>query len=257
MDIVSYSRHYYTFLSKKALKENPKRLLDFGCGDGSFLASLTGKVNKRYGIDIDDRIIAHARNQFSEINFQVLRSEKRMPYKDNFFDVVTLHHVLEHVNSETQVVKEIYRVLKPGGLFFLASPYRGLFTWADTANLRFRFPRIHKYFFKLFLGEDQYQRRFVNKIKEGLYGDCSISRQWHKHYQETEIRNLLEAKFEIQNFIKYSLFSPFLLVLTNVWYFIFKSHNLFLLWLLQLDNVVKAGELSYNFFVVSKKTTKI
>lgn len=253
MDIVSYSRHYYTFLSKEALKEKSKRLLDFGCGDGFFLASLTDKVNERYGIDIDDRTIAQAQNRYSEINFRVLRSEKRIPYRDNFFDVVTLHHVLEHVNSETQVVKEIHRVLKPGGLFLLASPYHGLFTWADTANLRFRFPQIHKYFFKLFLGEDLYQKRFVNKIKEGLYGDCSISRQWHKHYREIEIKRLFGDKFEILSFFKYSLFNPFLLVLTNVWHFLFKHHSQFLLWFLQLDNMVKAGELSYNFFVVSKK----
>lgn len=253
MDIVSYSRHYYTFLSKEALKGKPKRLLDFGCGDGSFLASLNDKVDARYGIDIDERVIVQTKDRFPAINFQVLKTEKRIPYKDNFFDVVTLHHVLEHVNSESQVIKEILRVLKPGGLFLLASPYHGLFTWADTANFRFRFPQIHKYFFKFFLGEELYQKRFVNKIKEGLYGDCSISRQWHKHYREKEIRDLLGTKFEIISFSKYSLFSPFLLVLTNVWHFIFKRHSLFLLWLLQLDNMVKAGELSYNFFVVSKK----
>lgn len=253
MNTVSYSRHYYTFLSKEALKGKSKRLLDFGCGDGSFLVGLADEVNERYGIDIDDRIITQARSHLPEINFQVLRSEKRIPFKDNFFDVVTLHHVLEHVNSETQVVKEIYRVLKPGGLFLLASPYYGLFTWADTANLRFRFPKIHKYFFKLFLGENLYQKRFVNKIKEGLYGDCSISRHWHKHYRETEIKQLLQDKFEVLSFSKYSLFSPFLLVFTNIWHFLFKRHNPVLLWLLRLDNMVKAGELSYNFFVVSKK----
>ncbi len=255
MDIVSFSRHYYTFLSREVLKERPKRLLDFGCGDGSFLATLTDKVNERYGIDIDDRVIAQAQNRFPDINFRVLKSEKenRIPFKDNFFDVVTLHHVLEHVNFENQVIKEINRVLKPGGLFLLASPYRGLFTWADTANFRFRFPLIHKYFFKLFLGDELYRIRFVNKVKEGMYGDCSISRQWHKHYWETEINQLLGDKFEILNFSKYSIFSPFLLVLTNVWHYLFKRHNQFLLWLLQLDNMVKAGELSYNFFVVSKK----
>lgn len=253
MDIVSYSRHYYTFLSKEALKEKSKRLLDFGCGDGLFLDSLTNKVDERYGIDIDDRVISQAQNRFPSVNFQVLKSEKRILFQNNFFNVVTLHHVLEHVSSETQVIDEIHRVLKPGGLFLLASPYHGLFTWADTANFRFRFPLVHKYFFKLFLGDELYRIRFVNKIKEGMYGDCSVCRQWHKHYKETEIKRLLGDKFEIISFSKYSLFSPFLLVLTNVWHYLFKRHSKFLLWLLQLDNMVKAGELSYNFFVVSKK----
>lgn len=46
----------------------------------------------------------------------------KMPFEDNFFDVVLCNHVLEHVNDDRQALREILRVLKPNGWAILQSP---------------------------------------------------------------------------------------------------------------------------------------
>lgn len=41
---------------------------------------------------------------------------------DNHFDVIVVHHVLEHIDDDSKAMSELYRVLKPGGLGFLSVP---------------------------------------------------------------------------------------------------------------------------------------
>ena len=48
-----------------------------------------------------------------------------IPFEDNHFDVVFCNHVLEHVEDDIKVLKEFYRVLKPGGFAILQSPIYG------------------------------------------------------------------------------------------------------------------------------------
>ncbi len=47
----------------------------------------------------------------------------QIPFGDNHFDAILCNHVLEHVKDDTQVVKEFYRVLKPGGWAILQVPF--------------------------------------------------------------------------------------------------------------------------------------
>ncbi len=47
----------------------------------------------------------------------------KIPYADNYFDVVLCNHVLEHVRDDIQVMKEFNRVLKPGGWAILQVPF--------------------------------------------------------------------------------------------------------------------------------------
>jgi ubiquinone/menaquinone biosynthesis C-methylase UbiE len=235
------------------LSNNCGRVLDFGCGDGEFIGGLSSKTLKLYGLDVDREKVKRARERYPFVKFSNIKTAGKLPYKNNFFDAVFMFHVLEHVDSEEEAIGEIYRILKKNGRFYLASPHRGLFTCADTANLRFRFPRLHRWFFITFLGEDKYRRRFVDRKKEKLFGDCSINRKWHKHYKEKEIRELLKKGFVIEEFKKFSLFHPFLLVLNNIWSYFFKTENLIIEKLIDWDNRLMAGELSYNILAVARK----
>lgn len=250
-----FIRHplYHYFLSYGYLKDDHERFLDFGCGRGEFIGELKGKAKESYGLDVDREAISEAKRRYPHVRFSLGKVGEPLPYKDKFFDVVFVFHVLEHVDSEERAISEAFRVLKKGGMLFLASPYRGLFTWADTANLRYRFPVLHKILAEIFYGKNEYQRKFVEKKKDLLFGDSSINRNWHEHYKEKEIRDLLKDRFVVKEFIKFSLFQPFLLVLSNVWSFIFKRDNPVLNWLIWWDNQLHVGELSYNMFVVAKK----
>jgi ubiquinone/menaquinone biosynthesis C-methylase UbiE len=246
--------HYY--LSYKYLKHQAGKILDFGCGDGSFIAGLLDKSRVLYGIDVRSNAIMSAKKRYPRINFKNIAVGGGIPYPDNYFDAVTLFHVLEHVDSEARVIKEIFRVLKPGGILLLASPYKGLFTWADTANLRYRFPKLHKLFMSTFLGEEVYKERFVYHKSANLFGDSSLNRNWHTHYTQSEIEKLLIGKFQIEQFLKFSFFHPFLLVLYNFWDYIFKKHSKLLANIVRLDNKLRFGGISYNMLVVAKKNDK-
>jgi SAM-dependent methyltransferase len=94
------------------------RVLDFGCGAGDFLAQARARGWECCGIEMSQRAIeaAHARG------LEVRRSIAEYP--DASFDYVRANHSLEHVLVPAAVLREMYRVLKPGGTLFVGVPTR-------------------------------------------------------------------------------------------------------------------------------------
>jgi 2-polyprenyl-3-methyl-5-hydroxy-6-metoxy-1,4-benzoquinol methylase len=95
-------------------------LLDIGCGEGFFLfnASKAGYTTK--GIEISQDVAKYARREFG-LDIEA-RSFEELRFPGNHFDVVTLWQVLEHVPYPLMVLKEVYRILKPGGLLATSTP---------------------------------------------------------------------------------------------------------------------------------------
>lgn len=248
-----YNKFYHYYLAWDNLVSVTNKFLDYGCGKGEFISKLKNKVKYIYGFDVDPEKIKIVKTKYPFVKLRIIKVKDKLPYSDNFFNSVSMFHVLEHVDSEKQAINEIYRVLKPNGVLYLASPYKGMFAWADTANLRYRFPKIHKWFLELIHSKEEYERRFVNKDGIGLYGDCTASRTWHHHYTEKEVNKLLAKKFKIENFYKFSLFHPFLLVLFNVCDYIFGKKSKLIEKIIWYDNMIKANDNSYNMLVVAKK----
>jgi 2-polyprenyl-3-methyl-5-hydroxy-6-metoxy-1,4-benzoquinol methylase len=95
-------------------------LLDIGCGEGFFLsnASQAGYTGK--GIEISQNAAAYARKEFGLDVKATSFEELRFP--ENYFDVITLWQVLEHVPYPLMVLKEVHRILKPGGLLATSTP---------------------------------------------------------------------------------------------------------------------------------------
>lgn len=95
------------------------RLLDIGCGDGSFLKIAESAGYESLGIDPDSEAVARA----NRLGLTVLVSSAyEIPLVDNYFDRVTLNHVIEHVHFPLKALKSAYRLLKPGGILWLATP---------------------------------------------------------------------------------------------------------------------------------------
>jgi 2-polyprenyl-6-hydroxyphenyl methylase/3-demethylubiquinone-9 3-methyltransferase len=97
------------------------RLLDIGCG-GGVLAEEFARLNCQVtGVDISVESIhvarAHAKEEGLAINYQI-GSATRLQYDENSFDVVSCCDVLEHIVQWKQVLSEVRRILKKGGLFF-------------------------------------------------------------------------------------------------------------------------------------------
>lgn len=111
-----------------------RKILDVGCGPGSFLSVLAEAHPEleAVGVDIASPQIDFARekvaSRFPKIGFELLQNE-RLPFPDNSFDAVTCIEVVEHIHPflAAKILSEIRRVLKPEGFFVITTPnYRSL-----------------------------------------------------------------------------------------------------------------------------------
>lgn len=98
-------------------------ILDVGAGEGTFLqtARHLRPSAQLFAVDIDNYL---DRDVLTEtVNFQACDlSRESLPYADATFDYVNCSHVLEHVPNPIDVLKQISRVLKPGGILYLETP---------------------------------------------------------------------------------------------------------------------------------------
>ncbi len=103
------------------------RILDVGCGGGTLTRSLTYFYPQAqiFGCDISKTAIKFAKKfGSSKVKFDIIKNRK-LPYKNNFSDVCLCLDVLEHVPDIFFLLKEIKRVLKKNGLFYLVVPCEG------------------------------------------------------------------------------------------------------------------------------------
>lgn len=99
------------------------RLLDLGCGEyPRFLAST--EFAEKHGVDRRAGSDGHAASAGITRTDCDLETITTLPFQDNYFDVVTMLAVFEHVDPAKlgTIVSEIRRVLKPGGMYILTTP---------------------------------------------------------------------------------------------------------------------------------------
>jgi len=97
-------------------------ILDLGCGAGLdlyFYSKSTGSKGKVYGLDISPEMINKANNNMKSVGINniefVCGSSDNLPFKNDFFDVVASNGIYNLSPDKEKVLKEVYRVLKPGG----------------------------------------------------------------------------------------------------------------------------------------------
>ena len=95
------------------------RLLDIGCGVGDFLLQVKKKNWEILGIEPSDDAKAIAKDR---LGIMPLLPSESCSLPDQTFDVITMWHVLEHVDDLKTQTKELMRLLKPGGRLIIALP---------------------------------------------------------------------------------------------------------------------------------------
>lgn len=103
-------------------------LLDIGSGDGHFLEVATEDGYVCEGTEFSNAGMARTEKRGFDLHFGQLLD---LQLRSSFYDVVTIWHVLEHVPNPGDVLREAYRILKPGGIIVVAVPNEEncLFRW--------------------------------------------------------------------------------------------------------------------------------
>jgi ubiquinone/menaquinone biosynthesis C-methylase UbiE len=94
-------------------------IADLGCRDAGFLLgfqqAFPGKIKKAVGVDITDKGFKNIKYE-KPIKLKVMDCSKKLKFSDNTFDFVFTKDMFECVSDKELLVKEIHRILKPGGI---------------------------------------------------------------------------------------------------------------------------------------------
>lgn len=144
-----HSQNAADFMSKRSIHSHGQffvshlspglSVLDCGCGPGSITLGIAALVapGRVVGVDFGSSQIERAqssaaRTGIANVNFQTADCYS-LPFPDSSFDRVFSHALMEHLADPLRAAKELYRVLKPGGVIGVCSPDWGGFVLAPPS----------------------------------------------------------------------------------------------------------------------------
>jgi len=165
------------------------KILDLGSGVGNFVVACRNLGLRAYGIE-PDRIgqgcsatsLQIARQRLDLSPFASALGEQ-LPFADATFDLLVLDQVIEHVNDQSRVLTEAFRVLKPGGAMYVACPN----------YLRFFEPHYKIWFLPL-------MPKFLGGLYLRLRGRDPVLLKQLKYTTNRRVRKLLK-KFEPERLV--------------------------------------------------------
>ena len=125
----SYENRYQYVLENLPKKG---RGLDVGCKDFYFTHNLANKKRKIFGLDVQFR-------SSPPLGRGVLGDCRNIPFKDNVFDFLFCLEVLEHLKSDKKCLKEMWRVLRKGGIAIVSVPNKNFPFIYDPLNYFLKF----------------------------------------------------------------------------------------------------------------------
>jgi SAM-dependent methyltransferase len=174
------AQHFYrTVRSAGGLGPEP-RVLVAGCGKGHealfIRRELAGSV---VGVDISEQWDPSLGADVPDF-LLLAGSILELPFADGSFDAVFYHHVIEHVDDPAGSLRELARILRPGGLIYVGTPnrhravgYLGSFEATTMEKLRWNLI--------------DYRARVTNRFRNELGA--------HAGFSEKELRRMLAAEF--------------------------------------------------------------
>ncbi|MCU0421410.1 MAG: class I SAM-dependent methyltransferase [Bacteroidia bacterium] len=148
-----------------------KKTADIGCADGygtQYLASFTAST---VGVDYSEETVAEARKKHAAKTNLTFKSGSvpPIPLESESVDVLTAFQFIEHIHDRPGFIKEVYRVLKPGGVFLCSTP-----------NIKMSIARnpfhVHEYTFDEM--NDEINKVFGNFTIKGVQGSDRVNKYY-------------------------------------------------------------------------------
>jgi ubiquinone/menaquinone biosynthesis C-methylase UbiE len=176
------------FAYEQASKEIQGTVLEIGCGEGYGIKLLAPHSTKYIAID---KFKPLNPENFQSVDFIQMEVPFLTGLEDNYFDVVICFQLIEHIQDDNTLLKEIFRVLKPGGKLLLTTPNKTMSLTRNPYHMREyttdEFRKLMSTYFnpgKIFFG--------------GVYGDAQIIK-----YQERNRAAIAKWKkwdvFDLEN----------------------------------------------------------
>jgi ubiquinone/menaquinone biosynthesis C-methylase UbiE len=161
---------------------------DLACGTGNLIERQIHEFNDVIGLDISRQMIAicKAKGLGNKACF-VVGDAENLPFRDNVFDIVTMHAALHHVPSPSNCFKEIYRVLPKGGIMYVDHEY-------NSAKVRFRRWKVQG---ALGLVVETYARKHRNDQPQGdplVPPEYAIADVQLEGFIPSEVREMLQSR---------------------------------------------------------------
>jgi 2-polyprenyl-3-methyl-5-hydroxy-6-metoxy-1,4-benzoquinol methylase len=96
------------------------KLLDYGCGDGSFLKFFEGRGYELFGAEYNPELVEVLSKQNPSVRFQTI--EHLLSEDGESYDIIHLGDVLEHLVNPLEIVEALKRKLTPNGVLFVEGP---------------------------------------------------------------------------------------------------------------------------------------
>lgn len=182
--------------------------LDIGSGSGYVVIEAAKRGVNGIGIDLSVEGVRKAKsfalqNKVDENSLFILAGAEKLPFKNEVFNGITLIMVLEHIIDDALAIKEIYRVLKPGGKVYITVPntYRKIwpflwpiYLWHDKKVGHLRHYSIgqlgEKFETEGFVLKKYFYTGHLIKLWQVFIGALFPKKDdWWWHFEEKDLRN--------------------------------------------------------------------
>lgn len=127
--------HMHRYVAACTLIEPQMTVLDIACGEGYGSALMSQYATQVIGVDIDPATVRHAQTQYAAVRSKAgnpidyrVGNCAAIPVEDHSIDLLVSFETLEHHDQHEEMMAEVRRVLRPGGMLLLSSPNRTVYT---------------------------------------------------------------------------------------------------------------------------------
>lgn len=182
---VIFQRHMIAY--KEASKLISGTVLEIGCGEGYGISELVKFSEKYIGVDKFDTSISEEIKKNNDIVFHKMEIPPLLNIEANSIDFVVTFQVIEHIQDDHYFLKEIFRVLKPGGKLLLTTPNKLMSLSRNPWHIREYTP---------FEMNDILSKYFAKTQVNGVYGNDLVMEYYKKNKESVE----KITRFDIFNF---------------------------------------------------------